>query len=228
MFDGIERALVVAAHPDDEVLGCGATVARLAKARVDVRTLILATGSLSREDGSSDAVAALESATRAAAATLGSSDVTFAGLPDNAMDSIPLLRVVRPIETLVGSFRPQLVLTHHAGDLNIDHRIAHEATLTACRPLPGCPIRAILAFETVSSTEWGSQSRPAFRPDLYVECGPMLDAKLSALAHYDAEMRSSPHARSFDQIRDLAAVRGRESGFGPAEAFTFVRANIPA
>ena len=223
MFQGIERALVVAAHPDDEVLGCGATVARLTASGVQVRTLILATGGLSRADGSQDDADDLQAAAMTAALTLGVVDVAFGGLPDNAMDTVALLEVVKLVEDNIQNFKPQLVLTHHAGDLNIDHRIAHEAVLTACRPLAGNPVKTILTFETVSSTEWQSTALPAFRPTVFVECGPALETKIAALDHYKMEMHEIPHPRSQEQVRELAHLRGRASGHMAAEAFDVVR-----
>jgi N-acetylglucosamine malate deacetylase 1 len=223
MFQGIERALVVAAHPDDEVLGCGATVARLTASGVRVRALILATGGLSRADGSQDDVNDLKAAAMTAAVTLGVEEVIFGNLPDNAMDTVSLLEVVQLVESNVQNFKPQLLMTHHAGDLNIDHRIAHEAVLTACRPLAGNPVQTILTFETVSSTEWQSTALPAFRPTVFVECGPALEIKMTALGHYKMEMQESPHPRSVEQVRELAHLRGRANGFDAAEAFDVVR-----
>ena len=159
----------------------------------------------------------------AAAGTLGVEDVAFGNLPDNAMDTVSLLEVVQLVESSVQNFKPQLLMTHHAGDLNIDHRIAHEAVLTACRPLAANPVKTILTFETVSSTEWQSMVHPAFRPTVFVECGPALETKMAALDYYKMEMHESPHPRSMEQVRELAHLRGRASGVDVAEAFDVVR-----
>jgi LmbE family N-acetylglucosaminyl deacetylase len=227
VFDNTSRVLVVAAHPDDEVLGCGATVARLTESGTEVRTLIMATGSLSRESGTETEVVALEKSAGLAAETLGVNGVGFGRFPDNAMDTVALLKVAQRIEEEINAFRPTLVMTHHCGDLNIDHRITHEAVLTACRPLPDSVVRTILAFETVSSTEWQSGAFPAFVPNVYVECSDTLATKLAALAHYESEMRPAPHSRSLNQVRDLAAIRGRESGHEAAEVFQLIRHIVP-
>ncbi len=223
MLDNIRKALVVAAHPDDEVLGCGATVAQMVRAGIEVRTLILATGALSRPDTTASDVERLKHRARAAAKILGTADPQFAGFPDNAMDTVPLIDIVRKVEQIGASFRPDLILTHHQGDLNIDHQICFKAVLTAFRFLPGTPQSAILSFETPSATEYGALPTTAFVANHYVEIGDGLETKLQALRAYDEEMRPSPHPRSIDHIRDLARVRGREVGVGACEAFVLIR-----
>ncbi len=223
-FHGIERALVVAAHPDDEVLGCGATVARLAASGAEVRTLFLATGAMSRSDATAAEVENLKRSAREAAKILGVAEIRFGEFPDNRMDTVPLLDVVRKIEKSARDFLPQLVLTHHCGDLNVDHRICHQAVLTACRPVPGSSVAAIIAFETPSSTEFSGSAWPAFQPNLYIEVSEYFDAKLKALREYESELRPDPHARSMEQVKDKASLRGREAGIGAAEAFEIVRA----
>jgi LmbE family N-acetylglucosaminyl deacetylase len=223
LFDGVRAALVVAAHPDDEVLGCGGTVARLAAAGAKVTTLILATGALSRAGAGDADVRRLREAAGRAADTLGVSSVEFRDFPDNRMDSVALHDVIVEVEAVVAATRPELVLTHAICDLNVDHRIARAATLTACRPLPGAPVTAVVAFETLSASEWRDPAGPAFRPVIYVDIEAQLERKLAALRHYDAEMRTPPHPRSYAQVSDLARMRGREAGLAAAEAFELVR-----
>ena len=159
-----QTILVIAAHPDDEVLGCGATLARHAAEGDSVHVLIVAEGATSRDAQRNPAnrtgeLTALRTAAGRAAAALGIGPPQFLSLPDNRLDELPLLDVIKPIEAAVAEFTPDVVYTHHGGDLNIDHRIVHQAVVTACRPLPGQSVRALYAFETVSSTEW---SQPAF------------------------------------------------------------------
>ena len=144
------------------------------------------------------------------------------GLPDNRLDTMPLLDVVKPIEAVVEAVAPEIVFTHHAGDLNVDHRIVHQAVVTACRPLPGSPVEALYAFETVSSTEWQTEGE-AFRPQLWVDIEAFLPLKLRALEAYEAEMRPFPHARSIKAIEALARVRGAAAGLKAAECFMVVR-----
>ena len=221
--------LVVAAHPDDEVLGVGGTVARHADGGDQVHTLILAEGLTARGTGLDRAAATvalndLQAAALKAASVLGALPPRFAGLPDNRMDTMPLLDIVKYVEAMIADVSPTVVYTHHGGDLNVDHRIVHQAVLTACRPLPGCPVQAIYAFETVSSTEWGSPAlgKP-FIPNRFVILGEQLGRKLLALECYASEMRAFPHPRSIESIEALARVRGSSIGAAAAEAFSVVR-----
>lgn len=224
-----QRVLVVAAHPDDEILGLGGTVARHGDEGDLVRTLILAEGATSRDavrdaEGRSDELHQLVVAAQRAAEALGVEAPQMLGLPDNRMDSLTLLDVVKPIEQLVRSFQPQIVYTHHGGDLNVDHQVAHQAVLTACRPLPGSSVEAIYTFETVSSTEWASESTgDTFRPTRFVGITDQLERKLAALEAYSSEMAAFPHARSMESVRALAALRGASVGVDAAEAFMVVR-----
>jgi LmbE family N-acetylglucosaminyl deacetylase len=226
MLDTMRRVLIVAAHPDDEVLGCGATAARLVAAGADVQPLILATGAVSRSDGSPGDVGLLQCAAAAAAAVIGMRPPLFDNFPDNAMDTLALLQIVKAIEKTIVAFQPDTILTHHGSDLNVDHRLACEAVLTAARPLPGACVKTVLAYETVSSTEWTAPHHQMFRPNFFVDVSDFLTHKLHALDHYSAEMRTSPHPRSDENIISLANLRGRTVGFYAAEAFELVRTVI--
>ena len=218
-----KTVLVVAAHPDDEVLGCGGVIARHASAGDTVNVLLLAEGATAREPADTPgAVAALREAVEAAARALGAAEPRFCGFPDNRLDTVPLLDVIKPIEAVIEAVAPEIVYTHHAGDLNVDHRIVHRAVVTACRPLPESPVKAIYAFETVSSTEWQSAGE-AFRPQRWVDIEPFLGCKMRALEAYAAEMRPFPHARSFDAVEALARWRGASAGLKAAECFVVVR-----
>lgn len=224
-----ERVLVVAAHPDDEILGLGGTLARHVSAGDDVRALIVAEGITSREQQrdamvQADALADLRSAALSAAAVLGCQPPQFLGLPDNRLDSIDLLDIVKPIQVIIDEQRPTVVYTHHGGDLNIDHRLVYQAVLTACRPMPGDFVRAIYAFETVSSTEYGvARGNDMFCPTHFVNVTDWLDVKRRALECYRSEMRPFPHARSLENVEHLARYRGASVGIEAAEAFMVVR-----
>src|SRR5579859_5840381 len=191
------KVLVVAAHPDDEVLGCGATVALHAARGDEVHTLMLAEGSTSRcPERSTTArnveLAHLQECARAASSALGTASVRFGGFPDNRMDQLELLDVVKLVESTIRELEPAVLYTHHSGDLNIDHQIAHRAALTAARPLPDCPVRCIYTFETASSTEWGLPA-DRFAPQRFVDVTETFDRKLAALGCYESEMRQFPH-----------------------------------
>jgi N-acetylglucosamine malate deacetylase 1 len=218
--------LVVAAHPDDEVLGCGGTIARMADEGRNVHVLLLADGETSR-DSELLGVDAREKAAQRAGSILGCSTVTALGLPDNRLDSLDLLDVVKEIEKLVHDLRPSTVLTHHVGDVNVDHRITHEAVISACRSKPGHPVRELLFFEVVSSTEWRpAGSGRAFEPNWFVDVSRTWPRKLEALKAYEAELERFPHPRSFEAVEALARVRGATVGVGVAEAFVLGRTLI--
>lgn len=223
------RILVVAAHPDDEVLGCGGTLARHSAAGDLVQAVILAEGVTSRDAnrGSDRQKAALDSvrdAANKAADILGAQPPRFCGLPDNRMDELPLLDVVKRVEEVVDAFEPDIVYTHFGGDLNIDHRIAFAATMTACRPLPATPVRAIYTFETVSSTGWqGVDAAATFTPTRMVDVEATLETKLAALRAYTSEMRDFPHARSLQAVEALARHRGASAALTAAEGFVVQR-----
>ena len=145
--------LIVAAHPDDEVLGCGGTIARLAAENHDVYIAILGEGltsrSKTREATDKKSLDALHECSRQVAAYLNSREIFFYNLPDNRFDTVPLLEIVHDIEDLIKRVQPQVIYTHHGGDLNIDHSILHRAVLTATRPVGGCPVREIYTFEVL-------------------------------------------------------------------------------
>lgn len=216
---------VIVAHPDDEVLGCGGTIARHAASGDQVHILILAEGATSRDlvPGSvdrSNELNALRSAAREAAAILGAASVEFGGLPDNRMDGLELLDVVKIVEGFVGRFGPNLIYTHHAGDMNIDHLVTQRAVSTAMRPLPDSCFSSLLYFEVPSSTEWGGvPCGQPFVPHWFEDVSPFIERKLRALSAYQTEMRSFPHPRSYECVEALAHVRGATVGVLAAEAF---------
>jgi LmbE family N-acetylglucosaminyl deacetylase len=219
------RVLVVAAHPDDELLGCGGTIAWHATRGDLVDVLIMATGATSRDDPAALAyVEALQASARRAAGILGAREPRFLGLPDNRLDSLDLLDVVKRLENVLAETRPEVVYTHFDGDLNVDHEITARAVLTAARPFPSAVTRAIYAFETLSSTEWRPSGAIAgFRPARFVDIGPFLERKIEALACYAGEMRDFPHPRSPEAVRALATLRGAAAGLAAAEAFMVLR-----
>lgn len=221
--------MVVVAHPDDEVLGCGGTIARHADAGDHVHVLIVAEGATSRlhqrdRGQAMNHLSALAHAAQTAGSILGASDVELLDFPDNRLDSIDRLDLTKQIEKYIARQQPQLVYVHHAGDVNVDHRRLHEAVVTACRPIPGQPVRRLLSFEVASSTEWqppGSAS--AFQPNWFVDISAQWPRKREALAAYSSEMRPWPHARSLEALEHLARWRGSQVGVDAAEAFYLLR-----
>jgi LmbE family N-acetylglucosaminyl deacetylase len=221
------NVLVLAAHPDDEVLGCGGTIARLASEGHRVTVAIFGQGAASRyAPASLDALAnagTLKSQSYEAARILGNVDIKHFDLPDNRFDSVDLLDIIKTLEGLAGVVRPHEVYTQHGGDLNIDHAITFRAAMTCFRPIPDSSVRALYAFEVASSTEWAfGKFSPAFIPDTFIDISMFLDRKLKALAAYQDELRSSPHPRSIEGVSAQARDRGARVGVGAAEAFATV------
>jgi len=224
----MNRVLVIAAHPDDEVLGCGGTIARLAQEGHDVYIAIMGEGITSRyqarEPADQALVEVLHVQTRRVAELLGAKDVFLFGLPDNRFDTVPLLEVVRILEGLIEDLNPEVVYTHHGGDLNIDHALVFRATLTATRPMKGRPVKRVYAYETASSTEWAFQKfSPAFYPNVFVDISHTLDIKLQAMQLYESEVCPSPHPRSLQALRVIAQRWGSVVGLDAAEAFELIR-----
>ena len=218
--------LIVAAHPDDEALGAGATIARHTRAGEEVSILFLADGVSSRnpERDHVEELGRRRSAAIVAARILGASTPKFLDLPDNRLDSVALLTLTRAVEEEVERIRPNTVYTHHASDLNVDHRCTHEAVMTACRPVATSPVDTVLCFESPSSTEWRSTAAaPAFNPTWFVDVGNTLETKLAALSAYEEELRPWPHPRSLEAIEHLARWRGATICSTAAEAFVLAR-----
>lgn len=217
------NVVIVAAHPDDEVLMAGGAMARHIDAGDTGAILILATGATSRGGDQSKYMKDLQAHAQAAARELGVSNVEFGSFPDNKMDSVPLLDVIKRVEDFLEKCRADVIYTHHAGDLNIDHRIVHQAVVTACRPVPDTRHVEIFAGETNSATEWASPSMPPFVPTDFLDITGAIDRKARSLACYTGELRQWPHPRSDEGVRVLARWRGTQSGFEAAEAFVVVR-----
>lgn len=218
-----KKILVVAAHADDEALGCGGTIARHVAEGDHVCVVFMADGVASRAQVDQ---AELQRRNQARDAALDIQGVTHwhaLDFPDNRMDSVPLLDVVQALEPIIEQVQPVRVYTHHNGDLNVDHRITHQAVMTACRPVPGSSVREILAFEVMSSTEWATPVVAPFVPNVFVDISDYLPKKLEALTAYDMEMRPAPHSRSVAHIEALALHRGNCVGLDAAEAFEMVR-----
>ena len=221
--------LVVAAHPDDEVLGCGASIAKWTEAGNEVHVLILAEGATSRDavrnpGNRIDELSALAKAAHSSGDLLGVTSVRLLNFPDNRMDSVDRLEVIKIVEEQIELIKPETIVTHHSGDINIDHQITHQAVVTACRPQPRESVRRLLSFEVPSSTEWQPPSSAlAFQPNWFEDVSGTINCKLQALEVYFAEMRPWPHSRSLQAVEHLARWRGSSVGYEAAEAFMLLR-----
>ena len=221
--------LAVAAHPDDEILGCGGTIVRHVRNGAKCHILILGEGITSR-DNQREAefriheIKKLKKQAKKAAGIIGATSLEVLSFPDNRMDSVDLLDVIKQVEKAVEKVRPDVIYTHHFGDLNIDHRITAKAVETATRPINGTSVREVYAFETLSSTEWAFTSpNNHFRPNYFVDIENTLKIKIKALSAYTVEVRELPHPRSPEVLMSLAKVRGAQAGLKAAEAFSLVR-----
>lgn len=222
------KVLVIAAHPDDEVLGCGGTIARLAGEGHAVYVVILGEGITSRyderEEADQQSIRALHDRSSQVSKLLGVTELFTYDLPDNRFDTVPMLNVVKIVERLIEGLKPEIIYTHHGGDLNVDHMVVHRAVLTASRPVADCPVRTLYAFEVPSSTEWAfTRFDPVFRPNIFMDIGPTLETKLAAMELYESENRPFPHPRSPQALRAIALRWGSALGLEAAEAFELIR-----
>jgi len=218
----MDNILIVAAHPDDEVLGCGGTMARHAEMGDQVYVVFMTNGVGSR-DVSNKEIKSRQEAARNAANILGIFSIKFFDFPDNKMDSIPLIEIIQSIEDIVEELQPKIIYTHHIGDLNIDHQLTHKAVLTACRPIPESSVQEIYTFEVLSSTDWSFSTIDSFNPNYFIEITSYIDKRSAALEAYNIELRQAPHSRSLNHIDSIAKFRGNTVGVDMAEAFMVVR-----
>lgn len=221
------RVLCVAAHPDDEVIGVGGTLARHAAAGDDVDVLLLGDGEMARHENETPTARERKEErreeAREASAVLGVESVRILDYRGNQLDDYPLIDIVRDVESMIDEKEPTVVYTHHYGDLNVDHQLIARAVRTAARPEARSPVDRILAFETLSATEWAMPTADtAFQPTVFVDIEEQLERKMDAIEVYGSEMRERPHSRSLDAIRNNSLLWGEKSGLFAAEPFELV------
>ena len=230
------RILVVAAHPDDEVLGMGGTLKKISKGNY-VEVLFLADGITARKRGGhvnsseysiterqraamGEEIEKRKRHAKRALSILGVKKMRFLDLPDNELDLVPFLSLVKEVEKDIQRTGCDTIFTHHRDDLNIDHRFAYEAAVTAARPLEGSSVNAVFSFESISASD-GRQSH-SFRPNLIIDITKELPLKIKALAEYKNEIRRFPHPRSKESLKNIAGRWGSLYGYRAAEAFETV------
>lgn len=224
MLQGSGPVLVLAPHPDDEVLGAGGTIARLARDGRDVHVAIVTRGdpSIFSEDfveqGRREALRAHE--------LLGVNKTRFLeGFPAALLDTVPQAHLNAAIRDLVEELEPELLFVPFQGDLHADHRKVAEAALVAARPNRVHRVRGILAYEALSETNWNAAGpSQGFFPNAYIDISPFLEMKLQAMACFESQLKSFPHERSLEALGTLARHRGATAGFEAAEAFVLIRA----
>jgi len=220
-----KRIAVIAAHPDDEILGCGGTISRFAAEGSEVFILILGQGVASRHTAGyavSKKIAELRRCGKRAASRVKAKVIDFLDFPDNRFDTVSLLDIIKAVEMSLDAIKPDTVFTHSACDLNVDHQITAQAVITATRPLSNTAVHNVYAFEVLSSSEWNF-GRP-FTPNVFIDISSHIEAKKKAMAEYVSEIRKHPHPRSLKSIEALASYRGSQAGFSYAEAFSLIRA----
>jgi len=209
--------VVIAAHPDDEILGVGGTIRRHVLSGDDVHVMVVCEGVTMRYRGRG---VNLRKHSEAACRRLGTNPPEHLGLPDQRLDTLSLIDVILPLEARLKRLQPQRVYTHFHGDVNRDHQIVAEAAAVACRPL-GSTLESFLAYETPSATEWGIPY--TFAPNYFVEITATLADKLAAMACYATEVGTYPHPRSLRHLEERARSWGAWAGTEAAEAFVLLR-----
>ncbi len=218
----MKTVLVIAAHSDDEALGCSGTIAKHTANGDSVHLLFMTDGVGARGLNINDKDKRLSLA-QAASDVLGVKSITNFDFPDNKMDSIPLLDIVNKIENIIDKIKPEVIYTHHIGDLNIDHQVTHKSVVTACRPQPGFCVKEIYAFEVLSSTEWQTPGVNPFCPNVFIDISDYIDIKKQTLEIYSKEMHQPPHSRSIENALRLNAFRGNSVGMEYSEGFVLLR-----
>ncbi|MDX3909598.1 MAG: PIG-L family deacetylase [Sphingobium sp.] len=221
-IDRIKRAMVIAPHPDDEVLGCGGTIARLTAMGRAVEVVVVTRGMAPRFDPA-QAEQVRGEALRAHAA-LGVSRTRFLDFPAAGLDQIACADLNQAVAAVVGDMRPDTLFLPFVGDLHFDHKLVFDAAMVAARPLGSDYPARVLAYETVSETNWAAPYvAPSFQPNVFVDISDHLDTKLEAFRCFESQVRAFPNERSIETLRALAMVRGSCVSCAAAEAFTLIR-----
>jgi len=219
-----KNVLITVAHTDDESFGCGGLIKKLNKKNYKIYAVSFTNGVGSRESSNDKAINTRLKAARKASKILGFKWIDNFDYPDNELDKIPLLSLIKKIEIIKKKINPSVIITHNHSDLNIDHRKIFEATLTAFRPEPKTKVEKILTFEVPSSTDFRILKRQNnFVPNFYVNIEKHLKFKIKAIKCYKNEYKKPPHSRSLDGIKNLAKIRGNQSGMKSAEAYEIIR-----
>lgn len=221
-----KKILIVAAHPDDEVLGCFGTVARLIKEGYEAYTLILGEGKTSRDkqrvvENKKDEIEILNNEIQKANDVIGIKKVFVESFPDNRFDSVDLLDIIKVISKVKDEVKPDIIFTHFENDLNIDHQITYKAVITATRPMEDECVKEIYSFEILSSTEWNYPI--SFSPEVFFDISDTLGLKVDAMKEYQSELCKYPHPRSLEGIELNARYQGMRVGKRYVEAFKSIR-----
>ena len=218
-----KRILVLAPHPDDEVLGCGGTIARLAAEGAEVFVVIVTKG----DDAMFDPEFIAQGRREALAAhkLLGVRQTLFLeGFPAARLDTVGHAQLNAALGRVMSDIKPHLLFTPFNGDLHLDHRLVFESALVVARPHAAPQLEALYAYETLSETNWNAPLlTPGFMPNTFYDISAHLETKLAAMAAYASQVHAFPHERSLEALRALAMLRGATINCAAAEAFVLVR-----
>lgn len=209
------KVLIISSHPDDEVLGCGGTIRKFASQGISVYVLLLTCGAESKKNLKEDCLRAHK--------ILGTREVFFEGFPNQLLDTLPLIKINEAIEKYLAKINPDIVFTHHYGDINRDHKIAFESSSVAVRPLFPAKVKKLYSYSVASSTEWNACPENAFIPSTFIDIEKSLDYKIRAMKCYKTEYRDYPHPRSTKSIKLYANYWGIIAGLKFAEPFLMLR-----
>lgn len=223
----MNKILIIASHPDDEVLGCGSTIAKYANNN-EIYVATLGEGISSRytkrDKINQNEILELQNQCRNVGQILGVKENFFFNLPDNQFDTIPFLEIVKIIEHIIIKIKPSKIYTHFSEDLNIDHQITFKAVITATRPMENCPVKEIYSFEVPSSTEWNfGNSKKQFSPNVFEDILGYFQIKIKALQEYKGEIREYPHPRSPEALKIIAQRWGMIVNKKLVEPFELIR-----
>lgn len=223
----MKKVLVIVAHPDDEVLGMGGTIAKLVKAGSIVDVMIVTDGSSAQyrdSDHLAEIIEAKKKETRNCADVLGVRDIYYGELPDMKLDATPHIRINQVIEDVIDRVQPDAVFTHFWGDVNCDHQNVYKSTLVAVRPVMGQVVKELYCYRVPSSTEWTpNKADTMFMPNYFVDIEKYAEQKYKAFACYSTELREYPHPRSVQYLRENDKVVGLRVGLLAAEEFVLLR-----
>lgn len=223
----MNKVLVIAAHPDDEVLGMGGTIAKMTAEGAEVHLLIVTDGSTSQYKDNPKLLEIIEekkTETLNSSGILGIASINYGNLPDMKLDAIPHIQINQVIEHYVSMLQPDTVFTHFWGDVNSDHQNVYKSTLVAVRPVMGQVVRQLLCYKVPSSTEW-TPNKPdtMFTPNIFVDIEQFAEQKYQAFAQYSTELREYPHPRSLKYLRETDISNGLQVGLRCAEQFMLLR-----
>lgn len=213
------KVLVVAPHPDDEVLGCGGVMARHADSGDEVHVVVVTRGAPEIEE----LVKRVREEAERAHRLLGVVGTRYLDFYAPRLDAVPIHEVADALSQAVSDLRPELIYIPHHGDLHVDHRVAFQAALVAARPIRNSSVRTIMAYETLSETEWSPPGPDVFGPTVFTDVSMQMERKLEAMKCFASQLQEFPHPRSIQTLQALATFRGASVGFPAAEAFALIR-----